>query len=546
MLRRITLLAALALLATNGQSQSQLITAPVTLTASSQTSTPISLGSSYAAGTILLSGNNLTTATFAVYGCSVASCAPSQYLPLAIQACTVPGTYATTQTATANGCYQVNLAGMTSVEYVTSGTFTGTSITLTLTASPNAQISRGGSGGGGGSGTVTSVSVTTANGVSGTVATATTTPAISLTLGAITPTSVAASGPVSGGNASANAIAALPAGTAGVSGDEGSTVGVPHAAVDYLRWDSTLHGPKWSANNSAEELFQHAWIASTAVTPGSYTNANITVAADGSITAAANGTGAALTPIATTGALYVVPTGPATATTTSGSTTNSATTVNVASTTGYAIPTSSNPLYLIMVQNNFTPGEVVSATGETGTSFTGLTRNLCGTTAANPTPTSTTVVEISAIIVGASGAPCPMIQYWKQGTAFWANGDGLDRAPTGNGVYDDYNLNVAGNISTDGGSLGITNGNPAPLNCATSGTAQFTIIQNGGSFKQVHVRLAACLGTVTYNLGGVTWNNAPSLNVTSTVVGSILTSSSVTSVTLTGATTTGDSDLTGN
>ena len=41
-----------------------------------------------------------------------------------------------------------------------------------------------------GTGTVTSVSVTTANGVSGTVATSTTTPAISLTLGAIIPTSV--------------------------------------------------------------------------------------------------------------------------------------------------------------------------------------------------------------------------------------------------------------------------------------------------------------------------------------------------------------------
>jgi hypothetical protein len=40
------------------------------------------------------------------------------------------------------------------------------------------------------SGTVTSVSVTTANGVSGTVANATSTPAISLTLGVITPTSV--------------------------------------------------------------------------------------------------------------------------------------------------------------------------------------------------------------------------------------------------------------------------------------------------------------------------------------------------------------------
>lgn len=48
--------------------------------------------------------------------------------------------------------------------------------------------------GGGSSGTVTSVSVVTANGVSGSVATATTTPAITLTLGAIVPTSVAING----------------------------------------------------------------------------------------------------------------------------------------------------------------------------------------------------------------------------------------------------------------------------------------------------------------------------------------------------------------
>jgi hypothetical protein len=53
-------------------------------------------------------------------------------------------------------------------------------------------------------GTVTSVSVTTANGVSGTVANPTTTPAISLALGAITPTSVAASGSVTGSNLSGN------------------------------------------------------------------------------------------------------------------------------------------------------------------------------------------------------------------------------------------------------------------------------------------------------------------------------------------------------
>lgn len=47
-------------------------------------------------------------------------------------------------------------------------------------------------------GTVTSVSVTTANGVSGSVANPTSTPAITLTLGAITPSSVVASGNVTG------------------------------------------------------------------------------------------------------------------------------------------------------------------------------------------------------------------------------------------------------------------------------------------------------------------------------------------------------------
>jgi len=50
-----------------------------------------------------------------------------------------------------------------------------------------------------GGGTVTNVSVVTANGVSGSVATSTTTPAITLALGAITPTSVAASGAISAG-----------------------------------------------------------------------------------------------------------------------------------------------------------------------------------------------------------------------------------------------------------------------------------------------------------------------------------------------------------
>lgn len=49
-----------------------------------------------------------------------------------------------------------------------------------------------------GPGTVTSISVASANGVSGAVATATTTPVITLALSDITPSSVAATGPVAG------------------------------------------------------------------------------------------------------------------------------------------------------------------------------------------------------------------------------------------------------------------------------------------------------------------------------------------------------------
>lgn len=54
--------------------------------------------------------------------------------------------------------------------------------------------------GGGPAGTVTSVSVASVNGVSGVVANPTSTPAITLTLGAITPSSVAATGTISGSN----------------------------------------------------------------------------------------------------------------------------------------------------------------------------------------------------------------------------------------------------------------------------------------------------------------------------------------------------------
>ncbi len=151
-----------------------------------------------------------------------------------------------------------------------------------------------GGSGGSGSGTVTSVSVATANGFSGTVANPTTTPAITIVAGAITPLSVTCGtlnttscvitgyGSTSGsatitwpavagtatnpivfsntvsapsviaGSPSAAAIAALPSGAHGYACDESSTAGVPASAVDYIRCDSTTHSILFSFNDGSE------------------------------------------------------------------------------------------------------------------------------------------------------------------------------------------------------------------------------------------------------------------------------------------------------
>lgn len=133
------------------QSTFKQVTYPaVVMTASGQTSTPIQLDTyngSYSAGVVAITGSSLTTATVAVYGTSLFK---TNFVPLAVESCDNPGTFSTTVTVTAGACYQVNLAGMAYIEFVTSGTFTATSISLTLTASPNAQVGRAGGGGGGG------------------------------------------------------------------------------------------------------------------------------------------------------------------------------------------------------------------------------------------------------------------------------------------------------------------------------------------------------------------------------------------------------------
>jgi hypothetical protein len=104
-----------------------------------------------------------------------------------------------------------------------------------------------------GLGTVTSVSVVTANGVSGTVATATTTPAITLTLAAITPTTVFASDVIrspsiqSTGSMTVAGSSVYYVGSTDVAlADGGTGASLSDPAADRIMfWDDSLGAITW-------------------------------------------------------------------------------------------------------------------------------------------------------------------------------------------------------------------------------------------------------------------------------------------------------------
>ena len=182
-----------------------------------------------------------------------------------------------------------------------------------------------------GVGSVTSVSVTTANGVSGTVATSTTTPAISLTLGAITPSSVAATGTVTGtnlsgtntgdqttitGNAGSATILQTARGINGVNFDGSAAITVTAAGSTL---SDTVPIAKGGTGQITAQAAINALLPSQAGASGKNlqsdgTNVSFVADAGGTVTsvAATAGTGISVSgsPITTSGTLTITNTAP--------------------------------------------------------------------------------------------------------------------------------------------------------------------------------------------------------------------------------------------
>lgn len=155
---------------------------------------------------------------------------------------------------------------------------------------------------------LTSVSVVTANGVSATVANGSTTPALTFTLGAITPTSVAATGAVSGSTLSGagSAITALNASNLGSGTVPLARLGSSGTAntTTFLRGDNTWATAVTAVtvattNGVSAAVSNQGTTPSLAFTLGAITPSSVN--ASGNITAATfTGNGAALTGISNT------------------------------------------------------------------------------------------------------------------------------------------------------------------------------------------------------------------------------------------------------
>jgi hypothetical protein len=174
----------------------------------------------------------------------------------------------------------ITLGGVLAVASGGTGATTAAAALTSLGAYPASNPNNYTSNGG----TVTSVSVTTANGVSGTVTNPTTTPAISLVLGAITPTSVASTGTVTGSNLSGSNTgdqAIVLSGDVSGSGSTGITTTIGANAVTYAKMQAASAVAKLIGSNASGTALGEITLGTNLSMAGSTLNAAV---ASGSVT----------------------------------------------------------------------------------------------------------------------------------------------------------------------------------------------------------------------------------------------------------------------
>ena len=386
-----------------------------------------------------------------------------------------------------------------------------------------------------GVGSVTNVSVTTANGVSGTVATSTTTPAISLTLGAITPSSVAATGTVTGtnlsgsntgdqttitGNAGSATILQTARAINGVNFDGSAAITVTAAGSTL---SDTVPIAKGGTGQITAQAAINALLPSQAGAAGKNlqsdgTNVSFVADAGGTVTsvAATAGTGISVSgsPITTSGTLTITNTAPdqivaltgGTGITTSGTypnftVTNSAPDQTVALTASTGITTSGTyPNFTIA---NSAPDQTVAISAGTGISVSGTYPSF---TVTNSSPSSGgTVTSVAATVpsvLSISGSPIT-----GAGTlAITYSGTALPVVNGGTGVTTSTgttNVVLSGSptITTPViAQINDANGNETLKLASVASAVNEISIENGSTGNPVHIRATGSDASVGLHL----------------------------------------------